>query len=139
MQQGGGMLDLTVGAYDRGLAETLDNRTVAAEHGLKASLCSQESLLAPGLQAARCVDAERLSRVAGRAIAARTKGNRPGCLCAESRDIGAYDSCPHGCVYCYAVRSPDLAKRNHRRHDPAAESLLGTPAPANTAEAIRSR
>ena len=100
---------------------------IAAEHGLTASLCAQESLLGPGLAAARCIDAERLSRVAGRPIAARTKGNRPGCLCAESRDIGAYDSCPHGCVYCYAVRRPALAKQSHRRHDPAAEALSRGP------------
>ena len=97
---------------------------IAANHGLTASLCAQEELLGPGLEAARCVDQARLSAVAGRPIAARTKGNRPGCLCAESRDIGAYDSCPHGCVYCYAVRSPGLAKQNHRRHEATAESLL---------------
>ena len=97
---------------------------IAADHGLTTSLCAQENLLGPGLTAARCVDAERLSRVANRPIAARTKGNRPGCLCAESRDIGAYDSCPHGCTYCYAVRRPALAKENYRRHDPAGDSLL---------------
>ena len=96
---------------------------IAAERGLTASLCSQSALLVPGLRPARCVDAARLSDLAGRPVAARTKGNRPDCLCAESRDIGAYDSCPHGCSYCYAVRRPDLAKRNHRRHDPAAARL----------------
>jgi DNA repair photolyase len=57
-------------------------------------------------------------------LAARQKGNRPGCLCAESRDIGAYDSCPHGCAYCYAVRHRDRALTNYRNHDPAAERLL---------------
>ncbi|MFQ5775967.1 MAG: DUF1848 domain-containing protein [Kiloniellaceae bacterium] len=91
---------------------------LAADFGLTPTLCAQPHLLAPGLEPARCIDAARLAEAAGHPIAARTKGNRPGCLCAESRDIGAYDTCPHGCVYCYAVRRPDLAKRNHRRHDP---------------------
>ena len=104
-----------------------DLAAIAADHGLTASLCSQEALLGPGLEPARCIDAERLADLAGQPIAARTKGNRPGCLCAESRDIGAYDSCPHGCVYCYAVRRPALAKRAYRRHDPAAERLLPPP------------
>jgi hypothetical protein len=91
---------------------------IARDLGLKPTLCAQPELLSPGLEPARCIDAERLSDIAGRPIAARVKGNRPGCLCAESRDIGGYDSCPHGCTYCYAVRRPELAKRNHRAHDP---------------------
>ncbi len=53
------------------------------------------------------------------------KGLRPGCRCAESRDIGAYDSCLHGCAYCYATRSPALVQRNFRSHDPNSPLLLG--------------
>jgi hypothetical protein len=97
---------------------------IATEFGLRPSLCAQPALLSPGLEAARCIDAGRLSDVAGRPVMARTKGNRPGCLCAESRDIGAYDSCPHGCVYCYAVRRPEAAKRRHSAHDPDSEVLI---------------
>ena len=97
---------------------------IAADFGLQATLCAQPDLLVPGLSAARCVDAARLALVAGRPITARTKGNRPGCFCAESRDIGAYDSCPHGCVYCYAVRRPALAKARYQAHDPDGEFLI---------------
>jgi len=96
---------------------------VARGRGLRPTLCSQPELLGEGLEPARCIDAGRLSDLAGRPLGARRKGNRPGCLCAESRDIGAYDSCPHGCVYCYAVSSPAAAKRRHAAHDPAAEAL----------------
>jgi hypothetical protein len=76
----------------------------------------------PGVEAAACIDAARLSDLAGRPIAARPKPHRT-CACAESRDIGAYDTCPHGCAYCYAVRNRDLAKRRHAEHDPAAPFL----------------
>jgi hypothetical protein len=91
---------------------------IAAERGIGLTVCSQEAYLVPGAAPARCIDADRLSDVAGRAVAARRKGNRPGCLCAESRDIGEYDTCPHGCVYCYAVRTRALARRRHDAHDP---------------------
>lgn len=96
---------------------------IAGDHGLTTSLCAQPDLLGEGLAAARCIDVARLERVAGRPISARQKGNRAGCLCAESRDIGAYDTCPHGCVYCYAVRDPALAKRRFRDRDPQANKL----------------
>ncbi len=97
---------------------------IAAEHGFALTLCAQPELLVPGVAPARCIDALRLSDVAGRPIAARTKGNRPGCLCAQSRDIGAYHSCTLGCVYCYAVRDPAAAKARRRAHDPSGEFLI---------------
>jgi len=99
---------------------------IAGDHDIAATVCSQPAL---GGTAARCIDADRLSDLAGRPLKARRKGNRPGCLCAESRDIGAYDSCPHGCVYCYAVRSRRAAQARRRRHDPDSPFLI---APATT-------
>ena len=106
---------------------------IARSQGLRPSLCSQPDLLGDGSlfggpDPARCIDAERLSAVAQSwglddKLAARVKGNRPGCLCSESRDIGAYDTCPHGCTYCYAVRTSDRAKAYRRRHDPQVERL----------------
>ncbi|MEQ8964746.1 MAG: DUF1848 domain-containing protein [Azospirillaceae bacterium] len=123
---------------DEKRALAADLAAIAAEHGMALTLCTQPALLADleakgaPVNPARCVDAGRLSDLAGRPIGARTKGNRPGCLCAESRDIGVYDTCPHGCVYCYAVRHRDKARRAHRAHDPAAPSLaagVGWPPP----------
>ena len=97
---------------------------IAGAHGLRPTVCAQPDLVAPPLAAAACIDTDRLSDAAGRPIRARQKGNRPGCLCAESRDVGAYDSCVQGCVYCYAVRSRAAARRRMRRHDPGAAVLI---------------
>ena len=96
---------------------------VARERGFRPTLCSQPELLTDAIEPAACIDSARLSDLAGRPIKARTKGNRPGCLCAESRDIGAYDTCPHGCVYCYAVSSRGVAKRFLSAHEAQAELL----------------
>ena len=97
---------------------------IATEHGMRLTVCTQPDLTLSPAEPARCVDTARLSDVAGRPIAAKRKGNRPGCLCSESRDIGAYDTCPHGCVYCYAVANHAAARNRFRAHDPEAELLL---------------
>ena len=105
-----------------------DLAEIAAGEGMALTLCTQPELVGtPGTAPARCVDAARLSDVAGYPVAAREKGNRPGCLCAESRDIGDYDSCPHGCVYCYAVADRGKAQQRFAAHDPEGEFLVARP------------
>ena len=100
---------------------------IAASRGMQLRVCSQKAFLLPGLiEEARCIDAERLERVAERPILnkARQKGNRKECACSASRDIGEYDTCPHGCVYCYAVQHRDLALQRYKAHDPHGEFLF---------------
>ena len=103
------------------LADFVDT---AAAHGMTLSLCGQPELIGAGAGEARCIDARRLGDVAARPITALAKPHRKTCACVASRDIGAYDTCPHGCVYCYAVESQDRAKERHRHHDPGAEFLF---------------
>ncbi len=104
-----------------------DLARIAAEHGMQLRVCSQKAFLLPGLiEEASCIDAERLERVAGHPLLsnARQKGNRKECACAASKDIGAYDTCPHGCVYCYAVQRRDMALQRYKEHDPQDEFLF---------------
>ena len=100
---------------------------IAMSYGTQLRVCSQKALLIPGVAAeARCVDAERLERVSGNSIVAKTKlkGNRKECGCFASKDIGEYDTCPHGCVYCYAVQNRDLALHRFKKHNPMSEFLF---------------
>jgi hypothetical protein len=106
---------------------------IARAHGMRLTICSQTQLLVPGLlEEAHCVETARLVRVAeewglppGELCAVgKQKGNRKECACAASRDIGEYDTCPHGCVYCYAVRNRSLALARYKRHDPEGEFLF---------------
>jgi DNA repair photolyase len=57
-------------------------------------------------------------------VRSQIRGNRPGCECAQSVDIGEYDTCPHGCVYCYAVNRRNIAKRRYQDHDAQSEFLF---------------
>jgi hypothetical protein len=100
---------------------------IAHAHRIALTLCSQPTFLSTGCGEASCVDARRLEDVSGRRLKSREKGNRPECRCSESRDIGEYDTCPHGCVYCYAVQNRDLALHRYREHDPASEFLFTPP------------
>ena len=97
--------------------------TLATDRGLQLTICSQPELLTIQ-RPSRCIDSTRLTDLAGHHVGAITKGNRPGCECAESKDIGDYDTCPHGCVYCYAVRSKQIAIDRFKKHDPDSEFLF---------------
>jgi hypothetical protein len=76
---------------------------LAGERGMSIQACCHGGLLVPfGITDGACIDGDWLG------IAPpfeRDKGQRRECLCTRSVDIGAYDTCPRGCLYCYAVRT----------------------------------
>ncbi len=102
---------------------------IARDNGMALTICSQPEFAGEGVEEAHCIDAQRLSRIGGRTIAAKLRGMRPTCGCYESKDIGDYDTCPHGCVYCYAVQNRDLAKRRYAQHHPEGEMLFEAVSP----------
>jgi len=103
---------------------------IAKSCGMQLSICSQRSFLVAGAADAKCVDADRFEALTGRRLTAKLKGNRKECGCFASRDIGEYDTCPHGCVYCYAVQNRDLALNRHRQHDPSSDFIFAPPSGA---------
>ena len=65
----------------------------------------------------------------GEIIKTRTlkdKGQREDCGCIMAKDIGAYNTCPHECNYCYANASKEIAKKNYQRYleDKERESIV---------------
>lgn len=47
------------------------------------------------------------------------------CECLLENDIGAYDTCLHGCKYCYATSSFQKAIQNKKRHIETSPLLIG--------------
>lgn len=79
-----------------------------------------------GVFPAHCIDKERFERIGKyRLHIGKDKNQRRECGCIESIDIGAYDTCPNGCLYCYANASESSANNNCRKHDRQSPLLFG--------------
>jgi hypothetical protein len=84
--------------------------------------CEKTGLERFGILRNKCVDADLIRRLFNISVkAAGDPSQRNGCGCCVSRDIGAYNTCLHGCVYCYAKRGPEPGGGG----DPASPLLCG--------------
>lgn len=107
------------------LAELLGS--IAKKHQITLQICgTDEDFTRYGIQTAGCMTLEVLGYANGVAFKKlKHKGMRHGCHCIETRDIGAYETCPNGCKYCYANKDPRKAAENYKLHDPHSPLLLG--------------
>ncbi len=79
-----------------------------------------------GIPSGACIDKELVERITGYPISARKDRNqRDICNCIESIDIGTYESCLNGCVYCYAIKRTNMVQSNRQKHDADSPLLIG--------------
>ena len=118
-----------VGEAPEGEIRNLAGRlaAIAGDHGLEIVSCAEAmDLEAEGIRHGSCIDRELIERITGKSLPVKKDRNqRPACGCAESVDVGAYDTCPNGCRYCYAVRSAARVRANRERYDAEGEMLCG--------------
>jgi len=97
--------------------------TRAKYYGIRIFACSNDYLLSDTVQKASCIDARYLSELYKAPLDTRLARTREECACTKSIDIGAYDTCPHGCIYCYANSDRFRARAAFLRHQPAWHAL----------------
>lgn len=85
-----------------------------------------------GIEHNRCIDRELIARRSPDDAELQSflqcsnpdSGQRKLCGCILSKDIGAYNTCPHLCRYCYANYLPQKVTQNFRKHTICSESII---------------
>lgn len=79
-----------------------------------------------GIRRGKCIDNALIQELFGITVhPGKDKGQRRECGCVQSRDIGEYSTCLHGCVYCYATTGREEARRKALLHNPESPFLIG--------------
>ena len=81
-------------------------KTIDIYPGIQLDTCTVKvDLRHLGIPSGLCIDKGLIEKITGYPILAqKDKNQRNICNCIESIDIGTYESCLNGCVYCYAIK-----------------------------------
>ena len=101
---------------------------IAFENGIKIESCAEKlDLTSCGVEQGACVSREIIEKAADIHLLQKIGVSvlRKHCVCLPTNDIGAYNSCPHLCKYCYANYDARLVEKNFAIHNPHSPFLLG--------------
>lgn len=100
---------------------------IAAENGMTVTSCAEKMNLDHcGIGHSSCIDRQLIEEIIGCALTAgKDRNQRPECGCVESVEVGTYDTCKNGCLYCYANSSTKQVARISQDYDPSSPLLCG--------------
>jgi len=91
---------------------------IAEGFGMRMYSCCGDYLINEKISKGHCIDGEVIEGLFfPEGFEYKQKPTRAECGCAESSDIGTYDTCPHGCIYCYANSNKLRAIQAYENHD----------------------
>ena len=104
---------------------------IAEQYGFHIDTCAERADFSKfDIAHAHCIDKERLERIGKyKLLVKKDLNQRPECGCVSSIDIGAYDTCKNGCLYCYANYSSNTVIKNIQKHNPRSALLFGEISP----------
>lgn len=100
---------------------------VAKSYGFYIDTCAEDVDLSKfGVSHAHCIDKERFERIGNFKLdVGKDEYQRGACGCFSSIDIGTYNTCKNGCVYCYANYSQSTVSKQTQCHNPLSPLLFG--------------
>lgn len=100
-----------------------------AHHIIIKSCCEKAELMQYGVDISGCMTKSVIERAIGCSldIPKAKKSPRAGCNCLLGNDIGMYNTCNHGCIYCYANYDRQTVIENMKLHNPDSPFLIGGP------------
>ncbi|MBD5554430.1 MAG: DUF1848 domain-containing protein [Roseburia sp.] len=100
---------------------------IAKENGLQIHLCCENAeLVRENVDADGCMSKAVLEKsFGGKLTVPKKKTARSECSCLLGADIGAYNTCGHGCLYCYANYDRETVARNQKMHNVSSPLLIG--------------
>jgi len=104
---------------------------IARNNNFSIDTCAEDvDLSGYGITHARCIDDRLISKITGNnLLVEKDKNQRLECGCVRSIDIGEYNSCSNGCVYCYANHNNNIVEKNIKKHIPLSPLLIGDVCP----------
>ena len=100
---------------------------ISKKYGFNIDTCAENiDLSRIGIQHACCIDRNRFERIGNYKLNVKKDTNqREICGCCSSIDIGTYNTCKNGCIYCYANYSQATVDLQTKRHNPKSPLLFG--------------
>lgn len=100
---------------------------IAKENELQIHLCCENAgLVRERVDAEGCMSKAVLENALGCKLKVpQKKMARKECSCLLGADIGAYNTCGHGCLYCYANYDRETVEKNMKLHNASSPLLIG--------------